>query len=775
MPINETTRPDTQTAIPVRRIYSGTAYLDTPTQDAALEAFSEIPTDLSTIERRYLAWAASQVQAGGLIIDLNCFLGASTDALLRGRVAGTRVLCFDRLRLPDHLRTADAQHYARYNLASGDSYADLFDQLSRNWSEASRPADPSRICGDIERGDITEVDLLSCGLIRADQESPELLDSLMSTMRPGSLMLLQSFFDPRSAWLPLYLWSHRHCFTPLDVLEHSPLVSFRCEQGCIDLVGERPSLLKAPAQQIEDSWNMLIEYWAQRIGPAAAEVFHGHAFFLAAQQGRTGDAIRHGRAYERWMRSKDSQCIFDLPAWPDELRDWSLSLSPTDEHRRGAASLAAESIARGPRRNETGNHLHQGYIAPTLRAPYWDRIEQHIRRAPGATHYLYGAGKHTRWLLSDRAHPVRSLIAGIIDDDPRDSEVAGVPVYTTQNLTQSVSSEIHLYPSSDTLEHQMLIRLRVMFPDTAQVQIVPVYTDQQSGVNPATAVQTDVVEFENTSSISLKPEDTDGIEHLPGDYPHREQLGLSLTRDWVATFIDRYRIPSWCHGFVRIHEAAFLWDLIEFARPQTLVEVGAASGVSSAMLLHALEHFRLDTSRLHSFDIASECYFDHSRSVGSAVSQMTPHLHDKYHLYTHMNAQLAAHQFESESIDLLFIDADHGHPAPSLDVLALLYACKPRSWIILHDIELHRLTSSEPGIDYANTSGAGRLFEAWPFEKTQPTALDPVNRNIGAIRLPENHKDAIEPLLSLLNAPWESNGQDIERARAARSFLDQTT
>jgi hypothetical protein len=206
-----------------------------------------------------------------------------------------------------------------------------------------------------------------------------------------------------------------------------------------------------------------------------------------------------------------------------------------------------------------------------------------------------------------------------------------------------------------------------------------------------------------------------------------------------------YRPPGWVQGHISLHDAAFVDGMIRELRPECMIEVGVASGCSSAVMLRSLLGLGGDR-QLHSFDIAAMCYFDTSRPVGSAVNEMGIEADDMWHLYPRNVAADAAVRLEGMQAALAFVDGDHRHPFPTLDCLALLPVLADDAWIILHDIALAR--RSRGRFPYV---GPQVLYEGWPGEKRS----DKEAENIGAIRLPGDRARARDWLLELLNVQWE--------------------
>jgi len=211
----------------------------------------------------------------------------------------------------------------------------------------------------------------------------------------------------------------------------------------------------------------------------------------------------------------------------------------------------------------------------------------------------------------------------------------------------------------------------------------------------------------------------------------------------MSSIEDFYNPPAWSQGHISLDDAIFLDRMVREHEPQEIIEVGVASGCSSAVLLRSLALLG-GPRKLHSFDIVNYCYFDPERPVGTAVEELAPQFMEYWSLYTAHRALDAGVQLKGRNIRLAFIDADHRHPWATLDLWALLPALAPDAWIVLHDITLARFSEWK-------VFGPEFLFESWPGEKTRASE----SSNIGAIRLAGNHRQARRWLTESLCNPWE--------------------
>jgi predicted O-methyltransferase YrrM len=208
--------------------------------------------------------------------------------------------------------------------------------------------------------------------------------------------------------------------------------------------------------------------------------------------------------------------------------------------------------------------------------------------------------------------------------------------------------------------------------------------------------------------------------------------------------------PAWATGHISSDDAAFLSELIQEIAPTEVVEIGVASGYSSAMLLHALAsvHGTPDKSRpwLYSFDAIDYCYFDAARPVGSAVGELVPELRPAWRM-TVDTALGARRMLRGREIPFAFIDADHRHPWATFDFLALLPILRRGAWVAFHDVRMPQLSSAP---EY-QVHGPQYLFDAWPWTKR----IEPVVGNMGACRIDAPIAEVFDLCVEVLTRDWE--------------------
>src|SRR3954449_841757 len=83
------------------------------------------------------------------------------------------------------------------------------------------------------------------------------------------------------------------------------------------------------------------------------------------------------------------------------------------------------------------------------------------------------------------------------------------------------------------------------------------------------------------------------------------------------------RRPAWAKGSVSLSDARFLYDRALNSTAETVVEIGTASGVSTAVLCSAVARRATDYT-IATYDISPTFYGDRRRRAGSAAKEMLP-------------------------------------------------------------------------------------------------------------------------------------------------------
>jgi predicted O-methyltransferase YrrM len=227
--------------------------------------------------------------------------------------------------------------------------------------------------------------------------------------------------------------------------------------------------------------------------------------------------------------------------------------------------------------------------------------------------------------------------------------------------------------------------------------------------------------------------------------------------------------PGWVTGYVSHLDARYLLLRTLAARTEVVVEIGTASGVSTAILCRALEIAHAggaigDGFEVRTYDLVERFYADDSRQTGEAAREMlAPELLGHVTFRSPVTAAAVADDLGADAVDLMFIDANHSHPWPALDLLATLDSLRSGAEVILHDINLPARQPNVPGW------GAKHVFDGLDVKK-QVYDEDAIP-NIGSIWIPDDKEEMVSQLLGLVQRhEWETEVPESITAK----LLDQS-
>lgn len=216
------------------------------------------------------------------------------------------------------------------------------------------------------------------------------------------------------------------------------------------------------------------------------------------------------------------------------------------------------------------------------------------------------------------------------------------------------------------------------------------------------------------------------------------------------------RKPAGIKGSISAWEAQFLHAAILDKKPSVCLEIGTGAGLSTAIMANALSILSAaygGEHRLHSVDSMAFCWFDKTKPVGFFLPEYASELNDYVKFWTKKSAFELQDVVQPQSVSLIFIDANHKHPWPCLDLLAALPYLTEDAVVVLHDINL---PANMP--EFPESNGAKYLFDDLALDKTTCTgqAKDRLP-NMGALRLPSMSKEDVAQQIRQIVAAhkWE--------------------
>lgn len=209
-------------------------------------------------------------------------------------------------------------------------------------------------------------------------------------------------------------------------------------------------------------------------------------------------------------------------------------------------------------------------------------------------------------------------------------------------------------------------------------------------------------------------------------------------------------------------DARFLFRKALIAGTTVAVEVGTGSGFSTVILCHAQDTLSKAGVIGRDFAVVSCDRADRvgggtGKKIGDAARELLPPA-----LLEHIsfrNPEVAANlrdSFGRDEVGFMFLDANHRHPWPTLDLLGALDVLAPGAIVVVHDINLKGAGSE----DLAR--GAEYLFDGLDEPNDVPHD-EGVAPNIGSFAIPRDKDRLRDQLLRILfDHQWEAIvGEDI--------------
>ena len=271
----------------------------------------------------------------------------------------------------------------------------------------------------------------------------------------------------------------------------------------------------------------------------------------------------------------------------------------------------------------------------------------------------------------------------------------------------------------------------------------------------------DIGEFKSFEQFEIK------YRQLAAELGHPGKIPAPGEIDFLHAMVDRDDIRH--PGGIGSRDYFFLTALVSILAPRRVVEIGTLTGFSAAIIaaaIHRQHGAATPPARggitVETIDAHTRCSIDTTKPIGFEIPELIPGLVSTVHIHTGRESDYVREIAARAEFGLAFIDADHRHPWPLLDVLRLAPFVEGGGWILLHDIQLGTYgrdrRAAGQSLEGGTPFGAEWLFERWPFRKIR-------SFHIGAIELP-TRKDALIPFaLELMRLPFEITGKTADRIR----------
>lgn len=214
-------------------------------------------------------------------------------------------------------------------------------------------------------------------------------------------------------------------------------------------------------------------------------------------------------------------------------------------------------------------------------------------------------------------------------------------------------------------------------------------------------------------------------------------IGLDIIREVHKKFWK----PG--YGSISAKEAYFIQQGIAEYKPKRFLEIGTASGLSTGFIGMFLS--QNDGEEVVTLDIDKVFWADQTKETGFLAKDICDgdikitYIREKDSTYLQEN-------YIEDKFDMAFVDANHQHPWPVLDMIAVLPLMKKGALIYHHDLALYKNQTPIYGV------GPKYLFDQIP--EYIRCAIKEVEKNIYYIKTPDNYMDLAPALIDALYLPW---------------------
>jgi hypothetical protein len=453
----------------------------TPWEARPMPAEARVPSMLTDLELNYLHWlAAAAYRGAGRVVELGCFLGGSTAALVTGLAANPRatapLLTYDAFILDEW-----SNRFLPTPYRPGESFRPLFDihlrdRLDRiTVREGWIPTDLARADEPSLYPEQEAIEILFIDAAKRPAVHHTILRCFGRHLADDAIVVQQDFKDPNCYWLPLDMTALGDCVEPVDSIPWSATLSFRHAGGLagrLDALDEGADTRDGAA--IEAAWDEVDERLA---GVDCPELPYLLRLQRASHLFARGETDRLFVELERFVDRFDA-AEAGVAARPIvaqwhrflEIKRWQVGLWPDD---RAGVGPRLERLQRRSLDGEVAVPEAPGVPAGMILERLWHQVAARCVDRGWRRIALYGGGAHTRRLLATGWPHGRVEIAAILDDAPPEPSLAGIPIARPADAPTDLDA---IVLSSDGYESHLAERARARF-GALGLPVVRVYTD----------------------------------------------------------------------------------------------------------------------------------------------------------------------------------------------------------------------------------------------------------------------------------------------------------
>lgn len=196
-------------------------------------------------------------------------------------------------------------------------------------------------------------------------------------------------------------------------------------------------------------------------------------------------------------------------------------------------------------------------------------------------------------------------------------------------------------------------------------------------------------------------------------------------------------------------QLSYLCGLIKMYKPKKIVEVGVASGGTTAVVLNCIDKLGLECE-MHSVEISSVVVGDGEKKSGYLAEECKTMLEHPIKHKLHIGVLPDFIEEIGDGIDFLILDTTHQLPGELLDFLVALPYLTENAIVALHDVWLHHWEYSVS----ENSQATRVLLSAAVGNKLMCNSL-PADLNLGTLMLNADTRKYVENIFHALALSWK--------------------
>ncbi len=219
-------------------------------------------------------------------------------------------------------------------------------------------------------------------------------------------------------------------------------------------------------------------------------------------------------------------------------------------------------------------------------------------------------------------------------------------------------------------------------------------------------------------------------------------------------------------GTIHLGDCLFLTAFVSILAPYRAIEIGTLGGFSAAVIAAAIRRQHPGEKRVlvDTIDRNTHSLLEQDKPVGFLLGDMFPAFAKTVRVHAPAESGIVRELADRDEIEFAFVDADHQHPRPLLDLLRLRPFLRRGAWVVFHDIRLGTHTAEKGDLEslpFGAPFGAEWFFQDWPFRKIS-------GGNIGAVQIPADKGAMVASALRMMRRPFEvTPGNEARRDRRA--------